>query len=383
MREAKPRRVGDRWQIRLTDEHGKRRKSLFNDYVDAMKALTAEKARVAEVKDGLRDPTPADRTFDELADYWEKNRVPQKRSGQDDISILRKHLRPFFGAMRLKDIGRAETDRYQLEKQNQKVPLDPKTVANHLTLLIATLNLAVDLGWLLKPARIKKPRVRLFDKDYRYLRTEEELARFLVAAQEEGELATAIYSTAVYTGMRAGELAGLRWDCVNFERRLITVQYSFDGPTKGGEVRYVPILDPLLPVLKHWRLRCPGQLVFPNQWGQMQCESARVFQDSPDWHQQPPSDGGQVNSGPSITADLHRTRPSGLTSCALSPASFASITAIMGLPDCLLARNGPRRWPPRPPSGTRRSRGSSWGKPSSAPRSSPRTQALPPPPAPR
>jgi hypothetical protein len=63
MREAKPRRVGDRWQVRLTDEYGRRRKRLFDAHADAVKARTAEQARVAEVKDGLRDPAPADRRY--------------------------------------------------------------------------------------------------------------------------------------------------------------------------------------------------------------------------------------------------------------------------------------------------------------------------------
>jgi len=143
-----------------------------------VKVLVAEQARVAEVKDGLRDPAPADRDGNQAFDYWEQFRVPQKRSGRDDISILSRHLRPFFGSMKLKDIDRAETDRYHLEKQQ----LDPKTVANHLTLLVSVLNLAVDLGWLVKPPRIKKPKIRLLDEDYHYLRTEEELSRFLVAA---------------------------------------------------------------------------------------------------------------------------------------------------------------------------------------------------------
>ena len=49
---------------------------------------------------------------------------------------------------------------------------------------------------------------------------------------------------------------------VDLEARLITVQRSFDGPTKADDVRYVPVLDPLLPVLRAWRLRHPGRLVF-------------------------------------------------------------------------------------------------------------------------
>jgi hypothetical protein len=66
----------------------------------------------------------------------------------------------------------------------------------------------------------------------------------------------ALYATAVFTGMRAGELGGLRWDDVDFDKRLVTVQRSFDGPIKAGDIRYVPILDALLPVLRAWRLRC-------------------------------------------------------------------------------------------------------------------------------
>jgi integrase len=79
--------------------------------------------------------------------------------------------------------------------------------------------------------------------------------------------------------MRAGELAALEWSDVDFDRRLVTVQRSFDGPTKSDRVRYVPILDPLLPVLRAWRLRHPGRLVFTNQGGRMLQPSARIFQE--------------------------------------------------------------------------------------------------------
>ncbi len=82
------------------------------------------------------------------------------------------------------------------------------------------LNVAVDLGWLTKVPRIRKPRVRLISKDYSYLRTEDELARFLRAARAEGENVYALYATAIYTGARAGELAALRWEDVDFDQRL-------------------------------------------------------------------------------------------------------------------------------------------------------------------
>jgi hypothetical protein len=57
------------------------------------------------------------------------------------------------------------------------------------------------------------------------------------------------------------------------------VQRSFDGPTKSDRVRYVPILDPLLPVLRAWKLRHPGRLVFTNQAGAMFAPSGPIFQE--------------------------------------------------------------------------------------------------------
>jgi integrase len=41
----------------------------------------------------------------------------------------------------------------------------------------------------------------------------------------------------------------------------------------------VPILNALLPIIRAWRLKNPLSLVFPNERGAMQGESARVFQE--------------------------------------------------------------------------------------------------------
>jgi integrase len=254
---AKPFRTEGKsgWWIRFTDEFGKRRKKSFAEYRDAEEALALERSRVIEVKKGRRDPTPPTKLYDDLADYWAQFKVPQKRSGYDDLSIMKAHLRPFFGGMKLAEIGVEAVDRYLAEKSDKS----KKTVNNHLTLLITQLNLAHELRWIARVPRIRKPRIRLFDADYDYLRTGEELRRFLLAAEQEGELVHACYSTAAFTGLREGEIAALTWDDVNFETRLITVQRSFSGPTKAGDVRYVPILDVLLPLLRRWRLRCPGK----------------------------------------------------------------------------------------------------------------------------
>jgi integrase len=175
----------------------------------------------------------------------------------------------------LHEIGVEQIDKFIVDRSH----LAKKTVANHLILLGAMLNAAKDIGWLAVVPRIRKPKVRIFNNDFSYLRTDEELRTFLVAAKEEEPKVFTFYATAVYTGMRAGELAGLHWGDVNFERRLITVQRSFAGPTKAEDVRYVPILDPLLPLLRERRLATSNRLVFPNDAGEMFDRSARILQE--------------------------------------------------------------------------------------------------------
>jgi integrase len=238
--------------------------------------IKLSEARVEEINIGLRSPTPLDRPFDELCDYWLEKVTPQKRSSAAAISMIRKHLRPECGKLLIRAIGREQIDEYQARRTH----LDKKTIANHLTLLISMLNAAVELNWLIKVPRIKKPKVRLFSADYRYLKNAAEIDKFLRAAFIEGEEVFTFYATAVYTGMRAGELAALERNDVNIEKRLITVQRSFDGPTKAEDVRYVPIMDTLLPILRAWLLKTPGRILFPNEAGNMHQESARIFQET-------------------------------------------------------------------------------------------------------
>jgi integrase len=81
----------------------------------------------------------------------------------------------------------------------------------------------------------------------------------------------AVWATALYAGLRRGELAALRWLDVDFERGLIRVERSWDpkaGPvepkSRSGR-RRVPMARPLKAHLAAHRLLAPGppeQLVF-------------------------------------------------------------------------------------------------------------------------
>jgi integrase len=277
---AKPTKHGTKWRIRWLDDRGQRQSAVFDDYKRAQTELRQRQVEAEEIRRGVRNAPPPEKTFGDLCDYWIENRAPRKRSQKDDESIIRKHLRPAFGTLKLRDFGVEEVDSYVTLKIDDE-ELSDKTVSNHVTLLGTMLRAAASfrVPWILHVPRFKKPRVALFATDYQWLRTDEEIRRFLDAARAEDEHVFVFYAVAIFTGMRAGEIAALEWPDVNVERRLIAVQRSFDGPTKSGRVRHVPILDPLLPLLRAWRLKHPGRLVFTNTAGIMFAPSARIFQE--------------------------------------------------------------------------------------------------------
>ena len=71
------------------------------------------------------------------------------------------------------------------------------------------------------------------------------------------------WATAIYTGMRNGELYTLRWANVDFENQVILVNCSWGSrngfkSTKSGDDRVVPLAPMLLPILQELRIKHPG-----------------------------------------------------------------------------------------------------------------------------
>jgi integrase len=100
-----------------------------------------------------------------------------------------------------------------------------KTLLNVLQTLSVMLNTAKDWGYVCEGMSLKRLALppREARKTPRFF-TAEEARRIIAAAREP--YAT-IYAVAAVTGMRAGELLGLRLTDIDFERRLILVQRSF------------------------------------------------------------------------------------------------------------------------------------------------------------
>jgi integrase len=72
---------------------------------------------------------------------------------------------------------------------------------------------------------------------------------------------------ALQTGLRFGELTGLRWHDVDLTRRIVTVVAV---NAKSGKTRHVPLNDGAVRILKTWRTSdvTPTGYVFPGAAGE-------------------------------------------------------------------------------------------------------------------
>ncbi|MEM9113956.1 MAG: tyrosine-type recombinase/integrase [Myxococcota bacterium] len=276
-KKLKPTKHGSGWRIRWTDAEGARRSETHDKYDDAHFALQRHLVAKGEARRGLRKTGLPSKTFDDICDLWIETRVPGKRSGKKDVEFIRNDLRPAFGGMKLVDIRHQDIERFKVERLDR---LSKKSINLLLGLLGSLLRLAQREGWLVQIPEVRKFRLPTNRNDFRFLKTQEEVRRFLDAADQEARLVGMLYRSAVFTGLRAGELAALKVSDVDFERGLITVKRSFDGPTKSDQVRHVPILEPLRGPLDAWTDQLKTGLVFPNQSGRMFEPCSRVFQET-------------------------------------------------------------------------------------------------------
>jgi len=102
--------------------------------------------------------------------------------------------------------------------------------------------------------------------------TIEEVPRVLLALPERWP---PLFATAIYSGLRKGELAGLRKADIDLVGRFINVRRSYArDTTKGGHADAVPIASELVPYLEAAIKRSPSDLVFPNEDG---CWTSTTF----------------------------------------------------------------------------------------------------------
>ena len=219
-----------------------------------------------------------------LHDYAATNVAPNTLERYD--GIVRRHLIPGLGSVRLNQLSARSVERYyaselsngRLVRKSSKKPdtakadlkakpkpgLDPQTVLKHHRVLYTALKRAVRLGLLpanpcdrVDPPKTSRAEMKALD--------EMDTERLLSAARSVEPMSLyAAVLLAANTGMRRGEILGLRWTDVDFEAGALHVRRTLQrgkpsivfGEPKTATSRRRLSLDPYtLAELKSYRAR--------------------------------------------------------------------------------------------------------------------------------
>jgi integrase len=161
-------------------------------------------------------------------------------------AALRDRILPALGGKRLADVQRRDVQHLADDLLAQG--LDPSTVRNALMPLRVIFRRAIEDGELaVNPtAHLRLPAV----KGRRERIASPEEARRLLAALPERD--RPLWATALYAGLRRGELLALRWDDVDLAQGVIRVERSYDDksgveiePKSRAGHRKVPVVGAL------------------------------------------------------------------------------------------------------------------------------------------
>lgn len=174
--------------------------------------------------------------------------------------IVRDHLVPFFGSMRLDAIGVQHVEKFKARQLGGEEPLKPKTINNHLTVLRRLLVVARDWGKLGAVPAIRWLKVP--PPEFRFLDAAEGQRLVAGAASEWRSLMV----VALRTGLRQGELLALRWEDVDLVACRLVVRRSVTrgrvGTPKSGRTRTVDLSDEAVSALRVLPTRLRGGWVF-------------------------------------------------------------------------------------------------------------------------
>jgi integrase len=268
-----------RWRASYTDGAGVRRKKQFARK-SAAEAWLVEICH--DVARGVHTPGSISPTVKEAAVLWIK-RCNEKRlesmtvKGYEEHVDL--HIVPFIGAKKLSDLTVPAVNAFadQLREAGRSAEMIKRIIRS--------------LGAIFKEARRRglsnvAPTVGLDldlperDDPRPVIPTKQELQAIIAgAAAHKTRMWRPLALVAVFCGLRASELRGLRWADVDFEARQINVTQRADASHKIGKLkskmayRALRLSSLVLNALREWKLVCPKgdlDLVFPNGLGKVE-----------------------------------------------------------------------------------------------------------------
>ncbi|MFT0212194.1 site-specific integrase [Pseudomonas sp. F1_0610] len=213
-------------------------------------------------------------TFAEFTEIWLSEKQVEWRDShyRTVTGSLKSYALPFFGDKKLSDITKAEVLQFRTnlakEPLRKDSPLKASTVNKVITPIRMIMNEAAERYDINSPFRgVKSLKIQRTDIEPFSL---EEVSKFLTHVRKDFQ---AYYTVRFFTGMRTGEIDGLRWKYIDFERRQILIRETVVNTqmtyTKNdGSQREIHMSQPVFDALQAQReVTGDKEFVFCNRDG--------------------------------------------------------------------------------------------------------------------
>ena len=193
--------------------------------------------------------------------WWALYKEPKLRHTTKGsyLNLIKNHITPFFKDMRLSEITTSTIQAF-LNANSEKAH---STVRQMRVILHQIFDLAVEDGHMkTNPTNSKRLYIAARKEQKRRALEDAEINAIIKGIpclkSEDG----ALLALLLFTGMRRGEVLALRWEDINWKKRLISVQRSVTyhnnhpvlGETKSDAgIRLIPLEDQLADILKPLR----------------------------------------------------------------------------------------------------------------------------------
>jgi integrase len=262
------------WLVDFKDAAGKRRYKQFDRKKDADAWLVRARNDVAA---GTFTADAASITVAAAADQWlercdanglERSTLTQYRSH------ARHHITPHLGKVKLSRLTRPQVEAWldYLVRHGRTRELARRALRSLKSIIGEAQRLGQVAQNVARDVKVAMPRRHQVKVT---IPTKAEVKALLDSAADRQR---ALLTAAVFTGMRASELRGLRWQDVNFRDQVVHVRQRADtsgglgSPKSASARRDIPMAPALVTALKEWRLACGPKrgthdLVFPGRFG--------------------------------------------------------------------------------------------------------------------
>jgi integrase len=226
---------------------------------------------------------PKDVTLSEYLDYWIDNYAKLNlaaRTLEHYNYIITQHLKPTLGNIKISKLQPFQLQEYYAQKlESGKLEgggLSTQSVKHHHRLISKVLKDAVKWQFIIRniaeavsPPKTKKVEIKTWDN--------EQVKAFLEAAKNSPY--HPIFLTTIYTGMRRGEVLGLRWQDIDFENYILYVRQTlqevkkvgliFKEP-KSGKSRSITITQSLIQEFKKvYKQHLENKLLFGSEYNDL------------------------------------------------------------------------------------------------------------------